>query len=162
MSWASAWAATRPSSRPADFAPAYRLARDKGYGCTVHAGEVVGPESVWAAIRDLPVTRIGHGVRSADDPRLMEELARRGTVLEVCPGSNIALGLYPDRAAHPLHRLIAAGVRVTLGSDDPPFFHTTLGTEYDKAGLGEAGVAGHHADGDRGVVRRRGDQGRGC
>jgi adenosine deaminase len=123
---------------PADFAPAYRLAHDKGYGCTVHAGEVMGPESVWAAIRDLPVTRIGHGVRSADDPRLLEELARRGTVLEVCPGSNVALGLYPDRASHPLHRLIAAGVRVTLGSDDPPFFHTTLGMEYDKAGLGEA------------------------
>jgi adenosine deaminase len=123
---------------PADFAPAYRLAHDKGYGCTVHAGEVMGPESVWAAIRDLPVTRIGHGVRSADDPRLMEELARRRIVLEVCPGSNIALGLYPDRVAHPLHRLIAAGVRVTLGSDDPPFFHTTLGMEYDKAGLGEA------------------------
>jgi len=125
---------------PADFAPAYRLAHDKGYGCTVHAGEVMGPESVWAAVRDLPVTRIGHGVRSADDPRLMAELARRGTVLEVCPGSNIALGLYPDRAAHPLHRLIAAGVRVTLGSDDPPFFHTTLGMEYDNAGLGEAGL----------------------
>jgi adenosine deaminase len=127
---------------PADFAPAYRLARDKGYGCTVHAGEVMGPESVWAAIRDLPVTRIGHGVRSADDPRLLEELARRGTVLEVCPGSNVALGLYPDRASHPLHRLMAAGVRVTLGSDDPPFFHTTLGTEYDEAGLGEAELRG--------------------
>jgi len=127
---------------PVDFAPAFRLARDKGYGCTVHAGEVVGPESVWAAIRDLPVTRIGHGVRSADDPALMKELVRRGTVLEVCPGSNIALGLYPDRAAHPLHRLIDAGVRVTLNSDDPPFFHTTLGTEYDKAGLGESALRG--------------------
>jgi adenosine deaminase len=126
--------------RPADFAPAYRLAHDKGFGCTVHAGEVKGPESVWAAINDLPVTRIGHGVRSADDPALMAELARRGIVLEVCPGSNIALGLYPDRAAHPLHRLIDAGVRVTLGSDDPPFFHTTLGDEYDKAGLGEAAL----------------------
>jgi len=120
---------------PADFAPAYRVMHDKGYGCTVHAGEVVGPESVWAAIRDLPVTRIGHGVRSAEDPRLLDELARRGTVLEVCPGSNVALGLYPDRAAHPLHRLVAAGVRVTLNSDDPPFFHTSLGEEYDKAGL---------------------------
>ncbi len=120
---------------PVDFAPAYRLAHENGYGCTVHAGEVVGPESVWAAIRDLPVTRIGHGVRSADDPALMEELARRGIVLEVCPGSNVALGLYPDRASHPLHRLIAAGVRVTLNSDDPPFFHTTLGTEYDLSGL---------------------------
>ena len=92
----------------------------------------------------------------------MEELARRGIVLEVCPGSNVALGLYPDRASHPLHRLIAAGVRVTLDSDDPPFFHTTLGTEYDEAGLGEAALRQHHADGDRGVVRRRGDQGRGC
>ena len=125
---------------PADFAPAYRLAHDKGYGCTVHAGEVLGPESVWAAIDSLPVTRIGHGVRSADDRALMAELARRGTVLEVCPGSNIALGLYPDRASHPLHRLIAAGVPVTLNSDDPPFFHTTLGNEYDKAGLDDAAL----------------------
>jgi adenosine deaminase len=123
---------------PVDFAPAFRLAHEHGYGCTVHAGEVLGPESVRAAIRDLPVTRIGHGVRSAEDPALLDELARRGTVLEVCPGSNVALGLYPDRAAHPLHRLIAAGVRVTLNSDDPPFFHTTLGEEYDLAGLGEA------------------------
>lgn len=123
---------------PADFAPAYRLAHDKGLGCTVHAGEVLGPESVWAAIRALPVTRIGHGVRSSEDPALLDELARRGTVLEVCPGSNVALGIYPDRAAHPLHRLIDAGVRVTLNSDDPPFFHTTLGAEYDEAGLGEA------------------------
>jgi adenosine deaminase len=123
--------------QPVDFAPAYRLAHDKGFGCTVHAGEVLGPESVWAAINDLPVTRIGHGVRSAEDPRLMAELARRGIVLEVCPGSNIALGVYPDREAHPLHRLIEAGVRVTLNSDDPPFFHTSLGAEYDQAGLGE-------------------------
>jgi adenosine deaminase len=122
---------------PIDFAPAYRLAHDRGYGCTVHAGEVRGPESVWAAIRDLPVTRIGHGVRSSEDPKLLEELVRRGIALEVCPGSNIALGIYPDRAAHPLHRLIAAGVKVTLNSDDPPFFHTSLGAEYDEAGLDE-------------------------
>jgi adenosine deaminase len=120
---------------PADFAPAFRMAHENGFGCTVHAGEVLGPESVWAAIRDLPVTRIGHGVRSADDPALMAELGRRGVVLEVCPGSNIALGLYRDRASHPLHRLIVACVPVTLNSDDPPFFHTTLGKEYDEAGL---------------------------
>jgi adenosine deaminase len=125
---------------PAEFAPAYRLAHDNGLGCTVHAGEVKGPESVWAAIRDLPVTRIGHGVRSIEDPKLIEELVRRGIALEVCPGSNVALGLYPERAAHPLHRLIAADVRVTLSSDDPPFFHTTLGTEYDKAGLDAAAL----------------------
>jgi adenosine deaminase len=123
--------------KPRDFAPAYRLMHDKGYGCTVHAGEVVGPESVWATLNDLPVTRIGHGVRSSEDPRLLDELARRGTVLEVCPGSNLALGIYPNRASHPLHRLIEAGVRVTLNSDDPPFFHTTLGAEYDLAGLGD-------------------------
>jgi adenosine deaminase len=122
---------------PADFAPAYRLAHDHGYGCTVHAGEVVGPESVWAAIDSLPVTRIGHGVRSAEDRALLAELARRGTVLEVCPGSNIALGLYPDFAHHPLPQLMAAGVRVTLNSDDPPFFHTTLGQEYARPGLPE-------------------------
>lgn len=122
---------------PAEFAPAYRLAHEKGLGCTIHAGEVVGPQSVWAAIRDLPVTRIGHGVRSIEDAALVAELARRGIALEVCPGSNVALGLYPNRAAHPLPRLIAGGVRVTLGSDDPPFFHTTLGTEYDEAGLAE-------------------------
>ena len=128
--------------RPIDFAPAYRLAHDKGYGCTIHAGEVVGPQSVWAAIDDLPVTRIGHGVRSADDPRLMETLARRNIVLEVCPGSNVALGLYPDRVSHPLHRLIDAGVPVTLNSDDPPFFHTTLGTEYAEAGLDEHALRG--------------------
>ena len=125
---------------PIDFAPAYRLAHGAGLGCTVHAGEVVGPESVWAAIRDLPVTRIGHGVRSIEDPKLLEELVRRGIALEVCPGSNVALGLYPSRAAHPLHRLIAAGVKVTLGADDPPFFHTSLGEEYDKAGLDEAAL----------------------
>ena len=74
---------------PADFAPAYRLAHDKGYGCTVHAGEVMGPESVWAAIRDLPVTRIGHGVRSADDPRLMEELARAGRSWRSAPAATL-------------------------------------------------------------------------
>jgi adenosine deaminase len=125
---------------PAEFAPAYRLAHENGLGCTIHAGEVRGPESVWAAIRDLPVTRIGHGVRSSEDPKLLEELVRRGIALEVCPGSNLALGLYPNRAAHPLHRLIEAGVRVTLSSDDPPFFHTTLGTEYDNAGLDAAAL----------------------
>ena len=80
--------------------------------------------------------------RSVEDPRLLDELARRGIVLEVCPGSNVALGIYPDRAAHPLHRLIAAGVRVTLNSDDPPFFNTTLGAEYDAAGLDAAALRG--------------------
>ena len=125
---------------PADFAPAYRLAHEKGLGCTVHAGEVRGPESVWAAIRDLPVTRIGHGVRSSEDPELLDELVRRGIALEVCPGSNVALGLYPNRAAHPLHRLIAADKHNTQKTNKPPKNHTTLGTEYDKAGLDAAAL----------------------
>lgn len=116
-----------------DFMPAFRLAADAGYGCTVHAGEIGGPESVWEAIDRLPVSRIGHGVRAAEDPRLLDELARRGIVLEVCPGSNLALGLYPNAAAHPLRQLVAAGCRVTLNSDDPPFFGTSIGKEYAEA-----------------------------
>jgi len=122
--------------RVADFVPAFRLAAGAGYGCTVHAGEVAGPASVRDAIALLPVSRIGHGVRASEDPRLLEELARRGIVLEVCPGSNLALGLYPDAAAHPLRRLLAAGCRVTLNSDDPAYFGTTIGKEYAAAGAG--------------------------
>ncbi|OSQ30127.1 adenosine deaminase [Thalassospira sp. MCCC 1A03138] len=114
------------------FYPAYKIAADAGLGCTTHAGEVEGPQSVWDAIDKLPVTRIGHGVRSIEDSKLVEELVKRGIVLEVCPGSNIALSVYPDYASHPLRRLYDAGVKVTLGSDDPPFFHTTLAEEYQR------------------------------
>ncbi|RCK53804.1 adenosine deaminase [Thalassospira profundimaris] len=116
-----------------DFYPAYKLAADAGLGCTTHAGEVVGPESVWDAIDHLPVDRIGHGVRAIEDEKLVAELAKRGIVLEVCPGSNIALSVYPDYQSHPLRKLYDAGVKVTLGSDDPPFFHTTLADEYQRA-----------------------------
>ena len=115
---------------PADFAPAFRIADNAGLACTVHAGEVAGAKSVRDAIAALPVSRIGHGVRSIEDPALVAELARRGTVLEVCPGSNIALGLYPDAVSHPLRRLLDAGCRVTLNSDDPAFFATSIGSEY--------------------------------
>jgi len=76
------------------------------------------------------VTRIGHGVRSAEDPALMAELAKRGIALEVCPGSNIALSVYPDLASHPLNKILQAGISISLNSDDPPFFDTTVGTEY--------------------------------
>ena len=115
---------------PADFAPAFRLVADAGYPCTAHAGEVDGPQSVRATLDALPVVRIGHGVRASEDPRLLEEIARRGIVLEVCPGSNLALGVYPDVASHPLRRLIDAGCKVTLNSDDPPYFDTSIGKEY--------------------------------
>jgi adenosine deaminase len=112
-----------------DFAEAYRIASAAGLGCSVHAGEWAGPESVRAAL-ELPVTRIGHGVRSIEDPALVEELAERRMVLECCPTSNVVLGLYPSYEDHPLPRLMAAGVPVTLGSDDPPYFGASIGGEY--------------------------------
>ncbi|MGB1347181.1 MAG: adenosine deaminase, partial [Pseudomonadales bacterium] len=114
----------------ADFAPAFELAHAAGLGCTTHAGEVVGPESVWDAINNLPVTRIGHGVRSVEDPELMATLKQRGIALEVCPGSNLALSVYPDWDSHPLNTILEAGISVSLNADDPPFFATTNGAEY--------------------------------
>ena len=83
------------------------------------------------AIRDLRVERIGHGVRAIEDPALVEELAARKITLEVCPGSNVVLGLYPDMPSHPIARLRDAGVPVTVSTDDPPFFHTSMRREYN-------------------------------
>jgi adenosine deaminase len=115
---------------PGAYAEAFELAAEAGLGCTVHAGEWAGPESVRDGL-GLPVSRIGHGVRSIEDPELVEELAERGTYLECCPTSNVVLGIYSSYAEHPLPRLRAAGVNVTLGSDDPPYFGATIGGEYE-------------------------------
>ncbi len=112
-----------------DFKEAFDVAAEAGLGCTVHAGEWAGPESVRAAL-ELPVTRIGHGVRSIEDPALVEELADRGTVLECCPTSNVVLDLYPGYEDHPLPVLMEAGVKITLASDDPPYFGASIGGEY--------------------------------
>lgn len=117
---------------PADFAYAFDAAREAGLGLTAHAGEWGGPDSVRAALDHLRVSRIGHGVRAIEDRGLMAHLVETGVVLEVCPGSNVALGLYPDWAAHPIDRLRRAGVPVTVSTDDPPFFHTTMQHEYDR------------------------------
>jgi len=115
---------------PELFDRAYRIASEEaGLACNVHAGEWGGPESIRRAL-DLPVTRLGHGVRAVEDPDLVMLLAERGIVLEVCPTSNIATGVYPDYGSHPLRRLATAGVRVTVNSDDPPYFGTTIGREY--------------------------------
>jgi adenosine deaminase len=113
-----------------DFAEAFAIAAGAGLGCTVHAGEWDGPQSVRAAL-ELPVTRIGHGVRAIEDPSLVEELAERGIVLECCPTSNVVLGLYPSYEQHPLPLLRAVGVKTTLGSDDPPYFGASIGGEYE-------------------------------
>jgi adenosine deaminase len=113
----------------ADFAEAYAIAAEAGLGCTVHAGEWAGPDSVRAALT-LPVTRIDHGVRAIEDATLVTELVRRQIVLNTCPTSNVVLGVFPGFDEHPLPRLRDAGVRLTLGSDDPPYFGATIGGEY--------------------------------
>lgn len=114
-----------------DFRWAFDCAREAGLRLTTHAGEFGGPDSVRDAIHDLGVERIGHGVRAIEDPDLVREIADRGVVLECCPGSNVMLGLYPDMASHPIARLRDAGVKVTVSTDDPPFFHTTMRREYE-------------------------------
>jgi adenosine deaminase len=124
-----------------DFAHAYAIAAEAGLGCVMHAGEWHGPESVRAALR-LPITRIDHGVRAVEDPGLVAELVAREIVLDCCPTSNVVLGVYPSYDEHPLPQLLAAGVRVTLGSDDPPYFGATIDGEYElcaqRMGLTEA------------------------
>ncbi|MEE9375562.1 MAG: adenosine deaminase [Rhizobiaceae bacterium] len=116
-----------------DFATAFAIAGDADLGLTAHAGEFAGAESVRDALDHLRVTRIGHGVRSIEDSKLVERLAEEKIVLECCPGSNISLEVYPNFKAHPLRKLLEAGVRVSLNSDDPPYFFTTLENEYEIA-----------------------------
>jgi adenosine deaminase len=116
--------------RVADYVRAFDIARDAGLGITIHAGELAGAESVRDAIDLVRPDRIGHGVRAVEDLDLVRRIADLGTVLEVCPGSNIALKVFPDYQSHPLKLFHEMGVKVTLNSDDPPFFHTSLANEY--------------------------------
>ena len=116
--------------RRADFGPAFRTARDAGLHSDPHAGETVGPAEVWAALRELGAERIGHGIGAAADPALLAHLASQGIALEVCPTSNVCTGAVPSLAEHPLPTLLAAGVPVTLATDDPGMFHTSLNEEY--------------------------------
>ncbi|WP_417266906.1 adenosine deaminase [Celeribacter baekdonensis] len=115
-----------------DFAYAFDMAREAGLRLTSHAGEWGGPDSVRDAIRDLKVERIGHGVRAIEDLALVDEIAEAGIVLEVCPGSNVVLGVYPKWSDHPIAELRKRGVKVTISTDDPPFFHTTMRREFDR------------------------------
>lgn len=125
---------------PELFADAYRLARKKGFRLTAHAGEGLGPESVRGALDVLGAERIGHGVRATEDPALLRLLAEKGISLEVCPTSNLRTGICPSYEAHPLGTLHRAGIPVTVNTDDPTFFGTTLSGEC--ARLAEMGLSG--------------------
>ncbi|MEL7211604.1 MAG: adenosine deaminase [Pseudomonadota bacterium] len=120
------------AGKPRDFAYSFDMAREAGLRLTAHAGEWGGAASVRDAVCDLRVERIGHGVHAIRDPALVDELIEAGIVLEVCPGSNVALGVAQSWADHPIEQLRESGVKVTVSTDDPPFFHTSMRAEYDR------------------------------
>ena len=124
--------------RAEDFGPAFRIAREAGLLLTPHGGELLGPASVRACIDDLGADRVGHGVRSVEDPAVLAEVADRGITLEVCPTSNVSLGVYPDLASVPLRGLLAGGAKVALGADDPLLFGSRVAEQY-------AVARAHHA-----------------
>lgn len=115
---------------PELFSEVFAAARQAGLHVMAHAGEVAGPQSVWGAVELLQCARIGHGIRSVDDPALPEYLRQHGVVLDVSPTSNVRTGAVPSLDQHPLRQLFDAGVHVTLNTDDPTFFDTTLTGEY--------------------------------
>ncbi len=115
---------------PENFVEVYDAARKQGLHLVAHAGETVGAESVWGALTKLKVERIGHGVRSVEDPKLLSYLKETQTPLEVCPVSNYRLKVTPLDEPHPLRKLVDAGVYCTVNSDDPPMFSTNLNNEY--------------------------------
>jgi adenosine deaminase len=113
-----------------DFAPAFRIAERAGLLLDPHGGELLGPESVRRCLDDLHADRLGHGVRVAEDRALLDRVVARGVPLEVCPVSNVALGVYPDLASVPLPALLEAGATVALGADDPLLFGARLADQY--------------------------------
>lgn len=126
------------------FKPYFDAARAAGLHSVPHAGETTGPQTIWDALRDLKAERIGHGTSAAQDPELLDYLARHEIPVEVCPTSNLATGAITDLATHPIIKMVEAGVRVSINSDDPPMFATTLNQEYGIAarllGLDDIGV----------------------
>ena len=127
------------------FTEHFARARAAGLHSVPHAGESTGPETVWDSLRLLGAERIGHGINAIHDPALVEHLATHQVPLEVCPTSNVCTRSVPSLAEHPLPALVAAGVPVSISSDDPPMFSTTLNREYavaaDLLGLDRDGVA---------------------
>ena len=116
-----------------DFDRAFAIAREGGLLAAPHGGELTGPASVRDCLDDLHASRIGHGVRAAEDPRLLKRLAERGVTCEVCPASNVALGVYEKPEDVPLRTLFEAGVPMALGADDPLLFGSRLAAQYDIA-----------------------------
>lgn len=114
----------------ADFGPAFAIARRAGLALVPHGGELLGPESVTTVLDHLGADRIGHGVRSADDPRVLERVVAAGIALEVCPTSNVSLGVFGDLTSVPLPTLLEAGATVALGADDPLLFGSRLAGQY--------------------------------
>jgi len=112
-----------------DFEAVYRRAADNGLRLTAHAGENVGPESIWAAI-NIGAERIGHGLHAMEDTELIEHLAERQVPIEVCISSNVRTGCCGGLDHHPVRKMFDAGLMVTLNSDDPTMFHTTITREY--------------------------------
>jgi aminodeoxyfutalosine deaminase len=115
---------------PELFIRSFHRAWQAGLSCIPHAGETAGPKSIWTAIKELHAARIGHGVRCIEDPHLVEYLKEAQIPLELCPTSNIRLGVYPNFDNHPLRKLWEAGLCITVNSDDPPMFETDLNQEY--------------------------------
>ena len=100
--------------------------------CTAHAGEFAPASGILEAIENLHITRVGHGVQAIHSPETIALLKERGIALELCPSSNIKLGLFKDLKNHPLPNLLESGLQISLNSDDPPFMLTTLGEEYNR------------------------------
>lgn len=117
---------------PKLFTKTYQIAADAGLECTVHAGEFDSAKGMEEAMNCLPIKRIGHGVRAIYSPETMDMVKERGIALEICPTSNIFLGLFKDMKSHPLPQLLNAGIKVSINSDDPPFMSTNLANEYRK------------------------------
>jgi adenosine deaminase len=116
-----------------EFARAFHIARHAGLALVPHAGELLGPAAVETTMESLWPDRLGHGVRSAEDPRVLDLVAESGVALEVCPGSNVALGVYATAEEVPLRAIMDAGIPVALGADDPLLFGSRLAAQYDLA-----------------------------
>jgi aminodeoxyfutalosine deaminase len=152
---------------PEKFVEAFERARAEGLGSVPHAGEVVGPVSIWGAIDALHADRVRHGIRAGEDPALIQELAARRIVLDVTPLSNVRTGVVQSLEEHPLPALVAAGIPCTVSTDDPEMLDTDLTREYEAvASLGlhpksffEAGVLGALCDAPaRERLRRVGEE----